>query len=302
VNLLILEPGEVSESGDVLLTDARAGHVLNVLKAAPGHDVRVGLLDGPRGVGTVQAADDGAVRLRCSFSTEVPPKPRVDLLLALPRPKVMRRLWAQLAALGVGRIMLTNAARVERNYFDTHVLSADCYRPLLVEGLQQAKDTRLPEVSIHKQLKVLVEDQLDHLFDGGGRIVADPASEVPPGVVARRHAGARLLLAVGPEGGWNAFELALLKAHGFESAGMGPRTLRTDTACVALLSLVSETEREDCGAGRGAGGSPREGCEAARDAGGSPREGCEAARGAGVPASAATGAGRGAPATNNGSQ
>jgi RsmE family RNA methyltransferase len=300
VNLLILEPGEVSESGDVLLTDARAGHVLNVLKAAPGHDVRVGLLDGPRGVGTVQAADEGAVRLRCSFSTEVPPKPRVDLLLALPRPKVMRRLWAQLAALGVGRIMLTNAARVERNYFDTHVLSADCYRPLLVEGLQQAKDTRLPEVSIHKQLKVLVEDQLDHLFGGGGRIVADPASEVPPGTVARRHAGARLLLAVGPEGGWNAFELALLKAHGFESAGMGPRTLRTDTACVALLSLVSETEREDYGAERGAGVPASSASETGRGA--PAREGCGASRGAGVPASAATGAGRGAPATENGSQ
>src|SRR4029453_5948647 len=136
-------------------------HVLNVLKAAPGHDVRVGLLDGPRGVGTVQAADEGAVRLRCRFATEVPPRPRVDLLLALPRPKVMRRLWAQLAALGVGRIMLTNAARVERNYFDTHVLSERVFRPLLIEGLQQARDTRLPIVTVHRQFRILVEDDLD---------------------------------------------------------------------------------------------------------------------------------------------
>jgi RsmE family RNA methyltransferase len=157
----------------------------------------------------------------------------------------MRRLWAQLAALGVGRIMLTNAERVERNYFDTHVLSPECYRPLLVEGLQQAKDTRLPQVSIHKQFKVLVEDELDRLFAGGVRIVADPASTRPlGGVVARRRRDERILLAVGPEGGWNAFELALLQAHGFQAAGMGSRTLRTDTACVALLSLVSEMERD----------------------------------------------------------
>ena len=245
MNLVILEPGEVSESGDVVLTDGRAGHVLKVLNAAPGHEVRVGLLDGPRGVGTVQAVEeDGAVHLRCAFAPDVPPRPRVDLLLALPRPKVMRRLWAQLAALGVGRIMLTNAERVERHYFDTHVLSPDCYRPLLVEGLQQAKDTRLPQVSIHKQLKVLVEDELDRLFVGGVRIVADPASTTPLRSLARRHADERLLLAVGPEGGWNAFELALLQAHGFHAAGMGPRTLRTDTACVALLSLVNEMERD----------------------------------------------------------
>jgi RsmE family RNA methyltransferase len=242
VNLVILEPGEVSASGDVVLTDGRAGHVLKVLKAAPGHEVRVGLLDGPRGVGTVQAVADGAVHLHCAFAPEVPPRPRVDLLLALPRPKVLRRLWAQLAALGVGRIMLTNAARVERHYFDTHVLSPGCYRPLLVEGLQQAKDTRLPEVSIHKQLKVLVEDELDRLFVGGARIVADPASTTPLADVARRHPRERILLAVGPEGGWNAFELALLGAHGFQAAGMGPRTLRTDTACVSALSVVNSME------------------------------------------------------------
>jgi RsmE family RNA methyltransferase len=51
---------------------------------------------------------------------------------------------------------------------------------------------------------------------------------------------ARVLLAVGPEGGWNEFELRLLEAHGFQPIGMGPRTLRTDTACLALLALVHD--------------------------------------------------------------
>ena len=150
MNLILLEPGEVSDSGDVTLSGARAAHLSKVLRVAPGHQVRVGVLDGPRGLGTVRRLADGTIGLRCAFETNVPPPPRVDLLLALPRPKVMRRLWAQLAALGVGRIVITNAERVERNYFDTHVLSPECYRPLLVEGLQQAQDTRLPTVSIHR--------------------------------------------------------------------------------------------------------------------------------------------------------
>ena len=85
----------------------------------------------------------------------------------------MQRLWAQLAALGVGRIILTNAARVERDYFDTHVLTAACYRPLLVEGLQQARDTRVPLVSIHRQFKILVEDHLDHLCGAGRRLMSE---------------------------------------------------------------------------------------------------------------------------------
>ena len=58
------------------------------------------------------------------------------------------RIWAQVAAIGVGQIILTNAERVERNYFDTHWLAPESYRPLLIEGLQQARDTRLPAVSI----------------------------------------------------------------------------------------------------------------------------------------------------------
>jgi len=245
VNLILLEPGEVREEGagsSVSLGGPRGRHLLNVLKVAPGHDVRVGIVDGPCGVGTVESIDLGTVNLRCAFDAIVPPRPRVDLLLALPRPKVMRRLWAQLSALGAGQIILTNAERVERNYFDTHVLTPECYRPLLVEGLQQARDTRLPKVSIHRQFKVLIEDDLDGLFPGGQRLVADPAAKKPAAEVVRGGAE-RILLAIGPEGGWNDFEMALLEAHGFEACGMGARTLRSDTACVALFAIVHEARK-----------------------------------------------------------
>ena len=91
----------------------------------------------------------------------------LDLVLALPRPQVLKRLWAQLAALGVRHIALTNAARVERDYFDTHVLSPATYGLLLLEGLEQAQDTWVPGVSIHKRLRVLVEDELSTLVAPG---------------------------------------------------------------------------------------------------------------------------------------
>jgi 16S rRNA (uracil1498-N3)-methyltransferase len=243
VNLIIFEAGELSESGEVTVSDGRAAHILGVLHLRPGDQVRVGLLDGPRGTATVKSIVDRAVALRCRLETDVPPRPAIDLLLAVPRPKVMRRLWPQIAALGVGRIILTNAEKVERNYFDTHVLSPATYRALLIEGLQQARDTRLPIVSIHRQLRPLVEDRLAGLFEDGLRLVADPSARTPLSAVALASGDERLLLAIGPEGGWNAFELDLLAAHGFQSVGMGPRTLRTDTACVALLALAHSAIR-----------------------------------------------------------
>ena len=237
MNLILLTESDFAAPDRVLLSGPRAHHLKTVLHGRPGDTVRLGLLDGPRGIGTVLQLGDTTVELACALEPEVPPRPAVDLLLALPRPKVMKRLWAQLAALGVGRILLTNAARVERNYFDTHVLDPAFYTPLLHEGLQQARDTRCPVVSIHRQFKPLVEDELDALSDAPTRLLADPAhGAAEPGPAP---APGRLLLAVGPEGGWVDFERDLLQRHRFTPFALGPRILRTDTACVALLALLS---------------------------------------------------------------
>ena len=243
MNLILLQSHELNAHGDTSVSDARARHLLDVLKVAPGHQVRVGVVDGGRGTATVTSVNGRTVGLRCEIEADIPLRPPIDLLLALPRPKVMRRLWAQLAALGVGQIILTNTARVERNYFDTHVLSGECYEPLLIEGLQQARDTCVPTVSIHRQFRILVEDKLDELFGRGLRLVAHPGERRSISSLVQAHPGARVLLAIGPEGGWNDFELNLLRAHGFQAGGMGPRTLRSDTACIALLALVHEALR-----------------------------------------------------------
>jgi RsmE family RNA methyltransferase len=236
VNLLLLDADQLRGSRAVLSAD-QARHVRDVLRVVPGQELRVGILDGPRGLGRVVRVED-SVELECTFEPEPPPVPDVDLLLALPRPKVMRRLWAQLAALGVGRIVLTNAARVERNYFDTHVLDPAFYRPLLIEGLQQAQDTHLPRVSIHRRFRPLVEDELDSLCPPGARLVAHPSGEAAPVAGAWPPGATGVLLAVGPEGGWDDFELRLLGDRGFRPVSLGARTLRTDTACVALLAAL----------------------------------------------------------------
>lgn len=256
MNLILCEPGEVAGDGRVRLTGVRATHLREVLRVTPGAEVRVGVVDGPRGRGTVLAIDETGVELRCRLDEPPPAPPAIDLLLALPRPKVMRRLWAQLAALGVGRIVLTNAFRVERHYFDTHVLDEQTYRPLLIEGLQQAKDTRLPRVSIHRQFRILIEDDLDALSGPDAlRLVAHPDASTPvtaaittairdqPHPPTPARVPVRVLLAIGPEGGWNPFELDLLQRHRFQPVAMGPRVLRTDTACIALLALVDDALR-----------------------------------------------------------
>jgi 16S rRNA (uracil1498-N3)-methyltransferase len=244
VNLILLESYEVDEAGAARLTGARATHITTVLNAQVGQPLRIGRVDGPLGTGTVTSVEGTTVSLACQFEPAPPSRPRVDLLLAVPRPKVLRRLWSQLAAIGVGRIILTNAARVERHYFDSHVLEASTYGPLLVEGLQQARDTWLPDVSVHRRFKVLVEDDLDAMCPRGTRLVAHPGEGQSIRQALSHIGGARVLLAVGPEGGWVEFERGLLVDRGFQLVELGLRPLRSDTATIALMTLVHDALRQ----------------------------------------------------------
>ena len=241
MNRILFEKDDLLPDGTVLLAGARAVHIRNVLGADVGRILHVGMVNGLAGAGRVLEVSPDAVRLAVTLDVETPP-PWIDLILAVPRPKVLKRLWAQLAALGVGRIVLINAARVEREYFATHWIQEAHWRPLLVEGLMQAGNTHLPAVSVERRLRPYVEDRLDAAFPDTLRFVAHPGTAEASRSSVLQCGGASsaspVLLAVGPEGGWTTFEVELLEQHGFSRFSMGERTLRTDTACVALLSVL----------------------------------------------------------------
>ena len=235
MNRIPLEPGEVCD-GVATLRDERFAHIRDVLRAKPGERLRAGVVDGPRYEAEVASIDAEACALRLVREQSPLPEPTVDLLLALPRPKCLRRLWPQLAAIGVRRLYIAQAEKVDRSYWGSHLLDPAEYRPLLLEGLAQAGDTRLPRIRLARRLKPLVEDELAPGYAAGFKWVAHPGGRREP---ADGAAGPRLL-AVGPEGGWSDYELRMFAACGFETFGLGERTLRTDTACIALLAVFGQ--------------------------------------------------------------
>lgn len=242
MNRILFTETEVDKHHVIRVGDHRAVHMLKVLHVEVGQLVRVGIIDGPIGDAKVVGIENGLVSLEANWG-DTPTASSLSLLLALPRPKVLKRLWAPLASLGVNKIIVTNAEKVERNYFDTHWLESENYQPLLVEGLVQAGDTLLPEVIIRRRFKPFIEDELDALLPNSRRLLAHPRTE--------RHfrdlqpEKRELLLAIGPEGGWSEFEVDLLQHHQFQTISAGTRILRTDVACVALLTLARELTRID---------------------------------------------------------
>ena len=154
-------------------------------------------------------------------------------------PRVMKRLLPQLATLGVGRIFLVGAKKVEKDFWGATLLKPENYRPLLVDGLMQAGTSELPTLETRRNFRAFVRDELDALFPTANRVVAHPYAD---GAGAREPGGGRLLLAVGPEGGWTDEEVELLEEHGFVRCSLGPRILKTETAAIALLAKLNKEQ------------------------------------------------------------
>ena len=245
MNLILVKSSEVASDGTVVLDDDRADHIRRVLRKDPGDSIRLGVINGGMGVGTLTEIGSTALTLSYREQVAAPPRQPVDLLLAMPRPRVMKRLWAHLASLGVGRITITGARRVERYYFDSHALRPEVIESRLVEGLTQAGDTHMPAVNIDRRLRDALARVDDDDESGRARILLDLAPDLPSLHQHPRIAGRRILLAVGPEGGWSDDERALLAERGFAAYALGPRVLRCDTACVVALSIAHHLVRAE---------------------------------------------------------
>jgi RsmE family RNA methyltransferase len=240
VNLILVEPDELRADGTARLTGRRARHAHEVLAAAPGERLRAGVIGGRMGQGEVLASAGDELVLALSPVDAPPPPVPLQLLVALPRPKVLRRVLQAVAAMGVKRLVLCGSYRVERAYFGSPALEPAAVRAELVLGLEQGRDTILPEVQVRRLFKPLVEDELGALLPAPCRLLAHPVA--PPRLPAPPAAG-DVAVAIGPEGGFTAYEAQLLEAHGWAPFSLGERVLRVESAVSFAAGKVLEWAR-----------------------------------------------------------
>jgi len=196
--------------------------------------LKVGLLGGKMGTGTVRVAESERVELDVALDA-LPPEPlSVTLLLALPRPKVLRRIVQAVTTAGVKRLALFGAFRVEKSYWQTPWLSDEELREQIVLGLEQAGDTVLPVITLHPLFRPFIEDTVPGLAAGSMRLLAEPGT----GRTCPAAAAGPVTLAVGPEGGFTEHELAMLGRAGFETVTLGRRAWRTEHVVPALLGRL----------------------------------------------------------------
>ena len=241
MNIILVEAGEVADN-QVTLADHRAKHIVKVLRAEVGDRVRVGLIDGAMGCGIIAAMKKKhPLVVELDICLNEPPRRQsaIDLILALPRPIMLKRILSQTATLGVGTIHLINANRVEKSFWEAGILHPEEYRRHLLHGLEQAVDTRVPAIRLHPQFKPFIEDffptQAAHYHSP---LLAHPTGGRRLGDVLD-HRNDRIIMAVGPEGGWVQYEVRKFQEQGFSCCTIGERILKVDTAVVALHAGIS---------------------------------------------------------------
>ena len=232
MNIILLRQDDWIDGDRVLLRDHRASHIRDILKSEVGDVVRVGLLAGRQGEGLIEAIETDAVRLSVRLTDPPPPRHRFDIVLSLPRPKMLRRILRTTAEFGVQNLHLINSARVEKSYWQSPLLRPEKLEDALHAGLERSRDTLAPRVHLHKRFRPFVEDQLADLCAGRPCWIADMAgarslADAPP---------VPAVVMIGPEGGFVPFELELAESLIAQRVHLGGRILSVDTALTTVLA------------------------------------------------------------------
>ncbi len=233
MNLILFQTNETQRP--LPRTDARAEHLLTVLRRQPGDTFDAGLVNGPRGKGTLVAIGPDHLDLAFDWpEASAPPVDPVTLLIGLPRPQTARKILQESAALGVTALHFVRCDRAEPSYADSTLWAPGEWRRHLEAGTAQAFATDVPTLTHGETINAA----LANLPAGATRLALDNY-ESPVALSATFcPAGQPLVLAFGPERGWSPAERDALRAGGFALAHLGPRVLRLETAVVAALAIA----------------------------------------------------------------
>jgi 16S rRNA (uracil1498-N3)-methyltransferase len=221
--------------------DRRVHHLRTVLKVQVGSLVRAGVIGGPLGSAEVIESGDGMVLALSLGDPPSTPLP-IELVLAMPRPKVLTRVIEAAASFGVARIALTNAWRVDKSYLDSPRLEPAVLAHAARLGAEQGATTHVPAISVHPRLMPLLDERWP-APGAGQRLLAHPGALPIENGITASMVESPITLAIGPEGGWIQREVDTLIARGFTPVSLGTGILRVETAVAAALAQLVLIER-----------------------------------------------------------
>jgi len=226
----------------LVLTGERAAAVLASRPLKVGDSIRVGEENGWTADGLVEELHQASLVLSLSQWRSGIISPPTSVILAIPRPQILKQALRSCGMFGVERVMLVRAQECDKSYFQSTVLREENLSQHLRDGMEQSTVTRTPQVSQHLRFRPFLEDDLENLLPAGSlRLLPDPRGvehlaqqALPCGISLDRP----VVVAIGPEAGWSDFERELFVSRGFELFNVGAPILRVDVALIALLAQI----------------------------------------------------------------
>ena len=233
MNILLINKKNI-KANRTIVSGRQFDHLKKVLRVSTGDRIRVGVIDGLIGIGKVEKFEMDYIMLSISANSPPPKAIPATIILSLPRPKFLKRILQNLAALGIKDIHIIHSQRVEKSYWNTPQLHLSQMNENFILGLEQAGDTVVPNVTLHKRFKPFVEDVLPSLMNGQDAFLAQPRSERSCPVCINKSS----LLIIGPEGGFIPYEINIFENIGFQAVSIGDRIMRVEVAIPMLISRL----------------------------------------------------------------
>ena len=235
VNLLLLAPEQFVTTNSARANERQTKHIQTILKAVSGDEITVGRLGGELGTGRLHMDASGVAIHDIHWTHASPPPLPLTLVLAMPRPQMLKRIMQTVAAMGVSRLCLVQTRKVEKSFWQSPSATDEAIRQHLLLGLEQGVATHLPQVSKHMRLRPFIEDTLPALAANTTRLIAHPGTA---NTCRMLDGSAQATLAVGPEGGFIEHEVDMFIDSGFKAIHLGSRILKVETAVPVLLSRL----------------------------------------------------------------
>lgn len=235
MNLILLREEDLIAPNLARVNARQEKHIRKVHRAVCGQTLRIGRENGLMGIGTVVSLEPGKLTLEVEW-TEKPPAPSpVRLILAMPRPKALKRIIQDITTLGVKELHIIKTWRVEKSYWSSPALTQESLNEQIRLGLEQGRDTVFPSITVHPYFKPFVEDCLPNISEGSRKLVAHPKTET----VMPHQVDGPITLVIGPEGGFIDYEIEKFQEQGFQIVSLGDRILRVETAIATLIGRLT---------------------------------------------------------------
>ncbi len=229
------------------ITGSEARHISTVLRYAVGDEISLADGNGTEYRGVIEEIEGSSVRGRIigsrALDTEAPVE--VTLIQGIPKGEKMELIVQKCTELGIKRIIPVNTERTISRYEGPKAVNkVERWRRIAMEAAKQSNRAVIPQIDEITDLKsglasvageglLLIPWEMERK-----RGIRDVISEAKGKAAAIKAPLRRIAMAIGPEGGFSSREVDAAVKAGAVPVSLGPRILRTETAGMALLSLI----------------------------------------------------------------